>query len=277
MINIIKSDLYRIFKGKAIYVVILLTMFLSFISAFSMTAGHIGMADMTVPSKEEQKMTVETKDINDIMELRKFIKQNFEFELDKKVIGTNINLYYLFIIITVTVISTDFSTKAIKNTLSSAISRKKYYTSKVFLIFFLSTALIFFNNYFFYFLNLIMNGSKFSSSFIEILKTTLIQLPLLYGIISLLICFAFVFKKTATFNTVSIPFILLFQLIVMGTINLFRIQTDLFYKYEIQNALHHLVANPTNNYILNCTLLGIFYIIVFNIIGYCAFRNTEIK
>ena len=168
MINIIKSDLYRIFKGKAIYVVILLTMFLSFISAFSMTAGHIGMADMTVPSKEEQKMTVETKDINDIMKLRKFIKQNFEFELDKKVIGTNINLYYLFIIITVTVISTDFSTKAIKNTLSSAISRKKYYTSKVFLIFFLSTALIFFNNYFFYFLNLIMNGPKFSSSFIEI-------------------------------------------------------------------------------------------------------------
>lgn len=242
-----------------------------------MTAGHIGMADMTVPSKEEQKMTVETKDINDIMKLRKFIKQNFEFELDKKVIGTNINLYYLFIIITVTVISTDFSTKAIKNTLSSAISRKKYYTSKVFLIFFLSTALIFFNNYFFYFLNLIMNGPKFSSSFIEILKTTLIQLPLLYGIISLLICFAFVFKKTATFNTVSIPFILLFQLIVMGTINLFRIQTDLFYKYEIQNALHHLIANPTNNYILNCTLLGIFYIIIFNIIGYCSFRNTEIK
>ena len=70
---------------------------------------------------------------------------------------------------------------------------------------------------------------------------------------------------------------MVFQLLILGVTSLFRIRADWFYQYEIQNALANLVNHPTGEYILNCALLGFFYIVLFNIIGYYAFKNVEIK
>lgn len=38
-----------------------------------------------------------------------------------------------------------------------------------------------------------------------------------------------------------------------------------------------LVNNPTNKYIVSCAILGIAYIVIFNTIGYYAFKKAEIK
>ena len=81
----------------------------------------------------------------------------------------------------------------ILNTTMAAIPKKahfiiKYYISKLITILTISTGLILFNNYGTYIVNLIMNGKAFSSGLGEITKITLYQLPLLYGIISLLVC-----------------------------------------------------------------------------------------
>ena len=46
-----------------------------------------------------------------------------------------------------------------------------------------------------------MNGESFSSSLEEITKITLYQLPLLYGIMSLLVGLCFTVRKTSIFNT----------------------------------------------------------------------------
>lgn len=279
MLNMIKADLYRILKGKAIYFVLGIIIILSLISAIGVTPGHIGMTSMTSSTIniEDQEFMEKLSKVNSISGIRKLMKSYGGFELDRAVIGTNMNLYYMFIVVVVVVLCVDFSNKSIKNTLSSAISRKKYYWSKAILIYILCTILVLFNNYFFYFLNLAINGKDFASPFGNILKLTVIQLPLLYGITSLLICFAFMFKRISTFNTVSIPFIMIIQLIALGITNLFRIKIDYFYQYEMQNALGNLVNNPTNNYILNCTILGLVYIVVFHIIGYNTFKNAEIK
>jgi len=279
MLNMIKSDFYRILKGKAIYIALFIIIGLSLVSVIGLTPGHIGMTSMSnstidINDAEFMEKLSEANSLNDIRDL---MKSSGGYELDQAVLGTNMNLYYIFIVVVVIVLCTDFSNKSIKNTLSSAISRNKYYWSKAILIFLICTFLVLFNNYFFYFTNLFVNGRNFSSSISDIFKTTIIQLPLIYGIISLLICFAFLFKKTASFNTISIPFIIIVQLIVLGITNLFRIKADWFYQYEIQNALGNLANSPTNQYILNCTLLGIFYLILFNIIGYFVFRRTEIK
>jgi len=279
MLNMIKSDFYRILKGKAIYIALFIIIGLSLVSVIGLTPGHIGMTSMSnstidINDAEFMEKLSEANSLNDIRDL---MKSSGGYELDQAVLGTNMNLYYIFIVVVVIVLCTDFSNKSIKNTLSSAISRNKYYWSKAILIFLICTFLVLFNNYFFYFTNLFVNGRNFSSSISDIFKTTIIQLPLIYGIISLLICFAFLFKKTASFNTISIPFIIIVQLIVLGITNLFRIKADWFYQFEIQNALGNLANSPTNQYILNCTLLGIFYLILFNIIGYFVFRRTEIK
>ena len=277
MINIIKSDLYRIFRGKAIYISVAIIIFMVVISCITMQPGHVGIAVNSNLDLNDTEMLSKISSAKSLTEFRDVMKSYGTFALDKQIIGANTNLYYFFIVIVVCALAIDFSNKSIKNTLSSAITRKKYYLSKLILILTLSTALIFINNGLTYILNLIINGNEFASPFIEIIKITAIQLPILYGIISLLVCFAFVFKKTSLFNTVSIPFIMLVQLIGLGIINIFKIKADWFYDYEIQYALAKLVDNPTNNYIISIAILGIIYIVLFNIIGYVSFKKSEIR
>lgn len=277
MMNMVKADLYRILKGKAIYITILVIILLSAVSIIGLSAGHIGLSVSSNVDLSDSEFTEKLMKAKTLKEVRNVMKSGGAFPLDKDEIGQNINLYYLFIVIVVITLCTDFSNKSIKNTLSSAITREKYYFSKALFIFGICTILVLFHNYVFYFANLLINGKDFASSILEVTKLTMIQMPLIYGIISLLICFAFLFKKISTFNTVAIPFVMAFQLLVMGITNLFKIKADWFYNYEIQFALTKLANNPTNEYIMKCVLLGLIYIVVFNLIGYYAFKKTEIK
>lgn len=279
MLNIIKSDCYRILKGKAIYITILVVILSFFLSALTMSPGHIGISTSSndTVNLSDPELVGKLSKAKSLKDVREIMKSGGEFELDRSVIGANANLYYIFIVIVVIVLCTDFSNKSIKNTLSSAITRKKYYLSKTILIFSLCTLFMLFNNYAFYFINYLINGKGFSSNLLEVTKLTILQLPLIYGIISLLIGMAFVLKKISTFNTVTILLLMLIQVIGIGIINLFHLKADWFYNYEFQFALSKLVTNPESSYILKCAILGICYIIVFHIIGYWAFQKTEIK
>lgn len=277
MFNMMRADLYRILKGRAIYIILAIIILMSTVSIIGMSSGYIGLSVGSNNSTENIEWSEKLETASSLKEYRKIMKNQGEFELDKDILGQNANLYYIFIVIVVIVLTTDFSAKTIKNTLSSAITRKQYYFSKLILILGLCTFIILFNNYFVYFSNLIINGRKFSSSLGDITKITLVQLPLLYGIISLLVFLAFIFQKTSTFNTISIPFIMVIQLIVTGIASLFKLKIDWFYNYEFQSALNNLVHNSTNNYILKCALLGIIYILVFNLIGYYSFKKSEIN
>lgn len=184
MLNIIKSDLYRVFRGKAIYIAIIFILFLAAVSCFSMSPGHIGITS----SSEEQQLVEDEEILNkvyetdSILEKRELMKEYGAYPLDKEQLGANANLYYFFIIVVVIVLVTDLSNSTAKNTLSSAISRKKYYMSKLITCIGLGTFLVLINNYGSYIINLIMNGQEFSAGLLEITKLTILQLPILYGI-----------------------------------------------------------------------------------------------
>lgn len=277
MFNLIKSDLYRLIRSKAFYIVIGIVIIMSVVNIVSMSAGHIGLSVGSSVDVTDAETLSKISSAKSLGEFRDIMKSFGAFKLDREIIGQNVNLYYMFIVFVVIVLTKDFSNKSIKNTLSSAISRKKYYLSKLLLILGISTLLIVFNNYLNYFFNLVVNGKKFASSIGEITKITIYQLPLLYGIICLLVCFAFITKKTSMFNTISIPFIMVFQLVVMTITSMFRIKAEWFTKYELQYALVNISNNPTSSYILKCSLLGIGYIAIFSLIGYYAFKKAEIK
>ena len=99
----------------------------------------------------------------------------------------------------------------------------------------------------------------------------------MYGLICLLVGFAFVTRKASKFNTISISFVMVFQLIVITITAMFKIEAKWFANYEAQYALANLANNPTNSYILKCGLLGLTYIVIFTLIGYFAFKKAEIK
>ena len=279
MLNIIKSDLYRIFRGKSIYVAIIIILILASVSCFAMSPGHIGIASSSIEETDydNEELLEKVYETDSIMETREIMKEYGSFPLDKSQLGANANLYYFFIIVVVIVLVTDLSNSTAKNTLSSAISRKKYYFSKLITCLGLGTVLILINNYGSYVINLIMNGKEFSAGILEITKLTILQLPILYAIISMLVCIGFCFRKTGTFNSITIPLIMVVQLVIMGVATLFHLDGANILNYEFQYIIGNLVANPSNTYILKTLVLAIFYIIAFNVIGYSVFRKTEIK
>ena len=133
MLNLIKADLYRIFKGKSIYVVVFCILVLAFVSCFSMSPGHIGIASSSIEQTDydNEELLEKLYETDSIIETRQIMKEYGSFPLDKVQLGANANLYYFFIVIVVIVLVTDLSNSTAKNTLSSAISRKKYYFSKL--------------------------------------------------------------------------------------------------------------------------------------------------
>ena len=279
MLNIIKSDLYRVFKGKSIYVAIIIILILASVSCFSMSPGHIGVNTSfeEQPLIEDEEILNKVYETDSILETRELMKEYGAYPLDKAQLGANANLYYFFIIIVVIVLVTDLSNSTAKNTLSSAISRKKYYMSKLITCIGLGTFLVLVNNYGSYLINLIMNGKEFSAGFFEIIKLTIVQLPILYGIISMLVCIGFCFRKTGTFNSITIPLIIVMQLFIMGCSSLFHLDANNILNYEFQYIISNLITNPSNTYILKTLILAVFYIVIFNVIGYSVFKKTEIK
>ena len=281
MLNIIKSDIFRIIRGKAIYVAIIVMMIMAVSSIIGMAPGRIGIVSTNTQIMEDstknQELQEKINNTSSLLETRKIIKESEEFELDRQIIGANINLYYIFIVIVFIIICVDLSDSTVKNTLSSAISRKKYYLSKLVTSLILGTIIILINNYAIYFLNIAINGIKFSTNFIEFTKLTLLQLPSMYGIMSLLVCIAFITRKKAIYNSIAIPLIIVVQLILMGIIALFKLDSSIMTNWEIQYILSNLVENPTTKYIIKTFLLGAAYILIFNIIGYVSFKKAEIK
>lgn len=279
MFNIIKSDLYRLFKGKAIYITVFIMAVMIGLSIYELQPGYIGVTSGGLEQmyEEDPEEITDMRDMNaqSLAEARKMFKQ-YPYELDKAILGTNANLYYLFVIIIAVIISVDFSKRTVKNTISSAVSRRKYYFSKLICCLLTCTILVLLNNYGMYIINRLVNGEGFSSSLETITRVTLYQLPIMYGIISLLVCISVVVKKGSAFNAISIPLLIVAQILLSLFVKIFKIKSGIF-NYEYQTVLGKLAGSPENNYIIKCVMLGIIYIVIFNVIGYYSFKKAEIK
>lgn len=273
MLNMIKSDLYRLVRSKSLYIVIIVLIVLSGISAMTLSPFHIGVSVVKIDSDTLQKIS----EVNTLGDFRNIMKELAPMKLDTQIIGQNANLYYLLIVFVVVILTSDFSNKSVKNTLSSAISRKEYFMSKLITLLGIGTVLVLFNNYLNYALNYIVNGKKFASDFGYITKITVIQLPVIYAFICMLVCIAFVVRKTATFNTISIPLLMILHVIAMIVFTIIREIPNWYAKYELQYALLNLSNHPSNAYIIKCCVLGMVYMIGFSVVGYYTFKNAEIK
>lgn len=241
----------------------------------------VGNAQVGFSNQATEELTFEgvtLEELNDMSmsDFRKIMIQIKGRELDREIIANNMNLYYIFIFIVAIVISADFSNKGVKNTLSSAISRKKYFLSKILFVNLFCLVLFFLNTYLAHFGNIIFNSKDISASLGTITKTTLLQLPPMLASVNILTGFAFILRKNSLFNTVTIPLILVFQIIFSTFVMLLKIP-EKFLDYELQSMFMTLANNPSNKYIINSCLICAVIVILFNSIGYMCFKKSEIK
>lgn len=277
MLNIIKADLFRILKGKGIYIIIILLFLLSLMSAYTVSPLNVGLnvsGDTTENYGLSDEWLEKLYSVKSMSETRDILINHGHYEVDVANVVHNKNMYYFFIAVVVFVLCCDFSNGTIKNTVSTNISKKKYYFSKLLLAIGLGTIITFLNVYFAYFSNLFMNGNSFVSSLSNITLLTIRQLPLLYAIISVLITIAVIVRKTSIYNGISIPLLMLFQLI-LGFMNTFNLPKWI-YNYEFETALGKLCLNPTNTYIMQTLSLWTIVFIITTIIGYSYFKKRDI-
>lgn len=283
MFNMIKADSYRITKSIAFYIVAAIIFALAAVSIYLVSPGTIGQANIGDISTAQYSQETPLDDISfeemqDLTpkDMRKIMLETENYELDREILAMNMNLYYCFIFIAALIITVDFSSGSAKNTLSSAISRNKYFISKTAIVFGICIFLFFLNTYVVYFGNMIFNSGKVSSDLWTVTKVSLLQLPPMLALMSILTGIAFAVRKTAVYNMITIPLVMVFQLILGVLIKIFDLKSKIA-DFELQIMIGKLSADPSDKYIIQSCIVCTVIIIAFLSLGYASFRKSEIK
>lgn len=262
MFNIIRSDLYRVAKSKsmiAYYVVILI---LFGISVIGKVCGGLQLNTTTMP-------TIDVRSMIDLGQL-----------------SSNLTFYYLFLIPVVNFIIADFREGTIKNTISSAISKKLYFITK-----FVTTVgytIVSYTAcfYLYYAINRMVNGDEYTSTLSAFSKGFFRQLPLMICI-SCVFCFiAFLVRKMGVFNSLTMlfPFATTLILSIMFGFNEaansagekgFELVEKLS-QYEISSMMFKLVFDYTDDYLRNTYIICGVLIVLSFVGGYYLFMNREL-
>lgn len=285
MINMIRADFYRLVRSKGFYIALLILLMMIGISIYLVQPGNVGLTVSVgdpemenTPSMQNELANMSYEEIQtlSVSDFREIMLKTKGYEFDRDMLATNINLYYIFIFFAVIILTADFSGSSIKNTLSSAISKKKYYVSKLMFISLCCIIVFFLNTYISYFANVVFNGKNLASSLETVTKISLLQLPSMLALASILTGIGFMIKRTALFNTITIPLILVFQMVLNLAASIFKIK-DEYLDYEFQVMIGKLANKPSDGFISHSFLVCIAVIIVFNLLGYLSFKKAEIR
>lgn len=252
MINMFRADFYRLTKSKGFYIFWVLSVATFLISVICKSSGGISFGAPLVFS-EDIKMDVEQ------------VARNFT--------------YYFFLIMPVFgIIASEFSEHTVKNTITSSIGKSKYFISKYLFTLLYSLLSFLTINYLFYFINRAVNGSEYSSSIGDYSKAFFGQFPVFVAIVSLFIFIAFLVRKGAAFNAVTIitPVVYTSASLVLYGIESTRKLSEKLLTYEISNMISQLALNCGDSYRIKCYIISAAIAILSFVFGYLLFNKREI-
>ncbi len=277
MINICRSDLYRLVRGKSIYIIILVTAFFMAISLFQVAPGMIlnigfGHSDATkvlsaIPAEEYNDMS--------LYSIRKYMLDQSEYCLERDYFSQNMNLYYAFVVLAFVIITSDFSAGSVKNTLSSAISRNRYYFSKVGFTLFACAAFTLLSDLAFHAAGVFFNG-KSCLTLNETFEVYMYQFPIIMSLAGIVCGLAFICRKASFYNGLAIPFILICQLVFALYGSLAKVD-DKYAEYELSSSMYNVLHEPSDTYLYRLYLLCFVIFAFFTTISYFSFKNAEIR
>lgn len=253
MINIWKADFYRLKKSKSFYLYWFFILFTFGITIATKLPGGIHLSgDMRI----EDSMKV-----------------------DLQQVAGNFTFYYLFLFPVFGFICCEFGEKTIKNTISSAISRKDYFVAKYLLTECYILVTFFLSNFLYYGANRLINGTKYSSPIGEFAKAVCAQIPLIAGAGGVLILVAFLVKKTAAFNAITMIFPILYSTIALSVYaaGQEKFATEVMLKYELGTALSHIVSGGGSNFVYECAGIGLAAVVISFVAGYFSFTQFEMN
>ncbi|MCL1807366.1 MAG: ABC transporter permease [Oscillospiraceae bacterium] len=281
MRNIIRADLYRIVRGKGLYITLAV---LLLIIAMQIAGGlqmNTGVTDMYIYTEDGLEFVNPFELAEEDLTFDSIIHQVTGKEVPSHFMGSTANLLYFLLPLIIFIGAVDFSSGAVKNTLSGGVSRVKYYFSKLImacvwcvllLVFYVFTAML---------VATLVNGfggtldGEFVSYFA---KVFFMQLWLCLACTCVANFILFAFRKSsgviggniAFFFGPSLIFLLLAQIHDWFE-NLF------FYDLNMSIGLMPQVNLMPAGDVLRSVLVGAGYITVAIAGGYALFKKAEIK
>lgn len=262
MINLIKADIYRIFRSKGIYITTAILLVLFLLQAFG-EIGSIGISSDDMEGADEivQLLTGRTAPLN--------------------VMKANDNLLYFLLPIIIFVSSADFSSGTAKNVLANGVSRTKYYFSKLILSMLFCTVLLIFSIVIPTSIVTAMNGfgGEFNWAYISpVLNVFALQLLLFFAVTSIGIFFVFTTKRTAAVNGLYISFCLVPMLVIIMLFSISEKFSKLLEYEMVMNIRRAANVNlMTGDEIIKIIAVGLVYLIISLSCGLGLFKKCDIK
>jgi ABC-type transport system involved in multi-copper enzyme maturation permease subunit len=286
MLNIIRSDLFRLGKAKIWFIcfilfAVLITVpgiySLSFLSNSSMDTQIYEVGDYREARCAE--MGIEPYELT--TEQNREISLELDwFKPDLTVIGGNYFVLYVVTILYIVLITTrDFSSHSLKNTLSAPIARKTYFFSKLLTTVIMSVSSLVILNLFTWILNLIINGSGHALTFGAMLFATIKQILPLVAFISIFNLLAFLIRKSLPYALASLGIFFFAVTILINISLMFGLKPKfmIYFPSFVFGGVIFTDAEDYGIYMVVSTIVCVTLIAVTNLLGYLSFKKQEIK
>ena len=269
MINIIRADLYRIVRGKAVYITFAVMMLVVLLSVFVFRA----MPSVTIAETEAMAHMNESS----MPELPDAMNGAFAARM---VMSSMETMVYFFLPLIIAVAMAMFSTGAVKNELSTGLDRTKLYFSKFVLSFALCVVFMLLYVFSTVLLATLLDGIGYwgDGLLLDLLKDFGALMPLVLAFNSVGMFFCFVTRRTAAVNGLYIA-LLLVPTIVVSLLSLAFPEAVRYFDYDLFNQFHILlpVSNLTATELARSFAVCLAFIVVPTLAGVGLFRRAEIK
>jgi len=269
MINLMKADMYRIVRGKGIYITFAVMLAIIILTVFIMRIAPVAGVS--------PEIVIEEFEFADRQLATESISGAIAAEM---AIGSMNNMIYFFIPLLVLVSMATFSSGAVKNELTVGISRTKFYLSKwllaviislVFMVLFLVLHIIF---------AAMVDGMGYwaDGAIAEMLQAFGLQVLLSIGMVSVGIFFGFLTRRTSAVIGLYLALALVPSLVISILMGPFPRAIEAFH-YDLSGLYFHF-ANPnlmTNFEIGRGIVVALAYAIVATVAGIVLFKRAEIK
>ena len=263
MMNLMRADMYRILRGKAVYislaVMVLLAALVVFVFRIAPATGIITEEDVFVPVAEN------------------YMTGAMGAEL---AIGGMNNIAFIFLVGIVVTAMAAFSSGAVKNELTIGIGRTKFYFSKWLLTCLLSiSAMLIFLAMFIIFATFVDGFGYWGDGYLaEVLTSFGLQSILAIAFSSIGVFFSFVTRKAAAVNGLYIAFMLVPTFIIALLAEAFpRAMDFVVYDMSFLFGVFATAANQPTADIVRGVIIGLGYILVSTVAGVLLFRKAEIR
>ena len=265
MIKLIRADIYRILRGKALYITMAVLLVMNIIMvAATRAGGHVGITFSVEDGVVEMMPTAVSG-----MSIPHALAESME------------NFVFFLLPIIVVVAGAIFTHGTVKNDIATGMSRTKLYVSKLLLsaavcllmlVFYIGVAMI---------IATIVGGfggPAPAGHWIGLLQIFSAQYLLLLSLISIGVFLAFTSKRTAVVNGAYIAFTLappmIFSLLAIANPSFMR-----YFDFDMLSNIMLLANLPRLETIEILRALGIavFYLLATTIGGIALFRKAEIK